>query len=61
MQLRRALRKGIIAYIDKWLEDHPEAWFISSQEVTKILDMVSSEFTHRHHAERSKNERGEYR
>ena len=62
--MREDLHRVIIEGIDTWLEEHPEANFISELEVTKILALVSETYVKRHHAKRSKqgkNKHGEYR
>lgn len=62
-QIREEFRESIISHIDKWREEHPEANFITDIEVPKVLDVVSNEYTNRHHktrSERGVNEHGEF-
>jgi hypothetical protein len=60
---REEFREAIIAFIDQWREEHPEARFIKDIEIPKVLDVVGYEYVKRHHKtreERGKNEHGEY-
>jgi hypothetical protein len=62
-QWREKFREDLIAFIDTWREEHPEASFITHIEVPKVLDVVAYEYTLRHHRareKRGKNEHGEY-